>query len=113
MELQHLAQTFERGAIILGRRLSRPQSDLRRPPRLVLELSAQNLAHCIADGDQAADDSGVFGWDAIRAFAVAYGDRLRLSADDLGQCAVVNEVAAFLDGRALGGRPDAERRRRR
>ena len=93
--------------------ISRPQSDLRRPPRLVLDLSAQNLAHCIADGDQAADDSGVFGWDAIRAFAVAYGDRLRLSADDLDQCAVVNEVAAFLDGRALGGRPDAERRRRR
>jgi hypothetical protein len=55
----------------------------------------------------------VFGGGAIHAFAVAYGDRLRISADDLDQSAVVNEVAALFDCRALGGRPDAEHRMRR
>ena len=90
--------------------VGRAQPDLRRSPGFIIRLGAQNLADGVANGDQAADDAGVFRGDPLRPFAVAHGDGLRLAADDLDEDALMDEIAALLDRRPFGGRADAHRR---
>ena len=41
--------------------IGRAQPDLRRSPGFIIRLGPQNLADGVANGDQAADDAGVFG----------------------------------------------------
>ncbi len=92
-------------------RVAGAQADLQLLPRLAGGLGSQHVAHSITDRHQAADDLGGFQADAVAGLAALDHDRDRLPADDLAQpSTVANVVAAFLDGGAVGGTADLDRR---
>src|ERR1700733_6298615 len=90
--------------------VGRAQPDLHRSPGFIIPLGAENLAAGVAHRHQTPDDAGVLGWDPLGAFAFADANGFRLAVDDLDERALVDEIAALLDGRAFGGRPNSYRR---
>ncbi|GAV36357.1 hypothetical protein ROTAS13_04044 [Roseomonas sp. TAS13] len=80
-----------------------PEADLGLSPGLVGLLGPQHRPHRVADRDQAADDPGVLGEDALLVRRRLHRDRHRLAVYDLHQLAAEQDVAALLGGRALGG----------
>src|SRR3984885_7607745 len=99
----------DRAEVADKERICGAQPDLRRSPGFIIRLGAQNLADRVAHGDQTPDDAGVLGWDPLGAFAFADANGFRLAVDDLDERALVDEIAALLDGRAFGGRPNSYR----
>ena len=61
----------DRAEIALEMGIGRAQPHLGDAPGQIGGLRAQNLAHGVADADQAANDPGVFGRNAFRSLALA------------------------------------------
>ena len=78
------------------------QPDLRLGPWLVGGLSAQHLAHRVADRQQRAHDLRVAGKDTAAALALLDCDGVRFAVHDLHQPAgLAEQVGAFLDRGAI------------
>ena len=99
---------IDRAEIAHKARVGDTKADLRRSPWVVAFLSAENVAEGIADGDEVADDPGVFGKDSIGSLAAADRDGDGGPIDDLEKRVVFENVAAFLNGGPFRGGADPD-----
>ena len=102
---------IDRAEIALECVVGHAKPNLGGTPRLIALLGAEHGADGIADGDKGADNPRMFGWNAIRTFALPDLDRLSHSVDDLHQFVFERDVGSLLDRRSLRRGSDLQGRR--